>query len=150
MKSVFSLDGKWKIEADPNDIGKELGFFSPEIDSSSWQEVNIPCHWELEVPHYYKANPEIIWARKEFLLKDIGGRTKLESKLIYLYFKGIFYYADIYLNGYSLGHHEGYFKPFGFLINSYLKSENVLIIRVACMNEKDLGSKKQILGTFGH
>jgi len=60
MKSIFSLDGIWKIKADPDDRGKELGFFSPEFDSTSWHEVNVPCHWELEVPHYYKANPEII------------------------------------------------------------------------------------------
>ena len=150
MQILLSLNGVWKIKADPYDKGKDLNFFSPEFDSSSWCEVNIPCHWELAVPQYYNANPEIIWARKEFLLEEIGDYTRLESKLIYLYFKGIFYYADIYLNGHLLGYHEGYFESFGFLVNSYLKSKNVLILRVVCRNEKDLGSKKQILGTFGH
>ncbi len=150
MKFILSLNGEWRIKDDPLDRGKELGFFSPEFDSSSWHDVNIPCHWEVEVPEFYKKNPEIIWTRKEFLLEDIGGLRKLESKIIYLFFKGIFYYADVYLNGYFLGHHEGYFEPFGYIINSYLKSENVLIIRVVCKKEKDLGSKKQILGTFGH
>ncbi len=150
MKFILSLNGNWKIKADPYDKGKKLDFFSPEFDSSSWHEVNIPCHWELAVPHYYNANPEIIWARKEFLLEEIGDHTRLESKLIYLYFKGVFYYVDVYLNGNLLGSHEGYFEPFSFLVNSYLKSKNILILRVVCRNEKDLGSKKQILGTFGH
>lgn len=117
MKFICSLNGKWKIKSDHRDQGYKLGFFSPEFDCSSWHNVNIPCHWELAFPQYYKANPEIIWARKEFLLEDIGGQTKLESKLINICFKGIFYYADVYLNGYLLGHHEGYFEPFGFLIN---------------------------------
>jgi len=150
MKIIFSLNGEWRIKADQGDQGNELGFYSPEFDCSSWQKVNIPCKWELAIPEYYKANPEIIWIRKEFLLEDIGGQIQLESKLICLYFKGIFYHAEVYLNGCFLGHHEGYFEQFGFVINPYLKSKNVIAIKVVCKNEKDLGNKKQILGTFGH
>ncbi len=75
----------------------------------------------------------MIIARVDYFVKDV-----------------FFYYADVYLNGHFLGSHEGYFEPFGFLVNSYLKPKNVLILRVVCRNEKDLGSKKQMLGTFGH
>jgi len=150
MKFVLALNGEWKIKGDRFDQGKDSGFWSPEFDCSSWDEVNIPCHWEVEVRRYYRKNPEIVWARKEFLFEDLKDITKIGSKLYYLYFKGIFYYVDVYLNGYYLGHHEGYFESFGFIVNSYLKSTNVLVIKVVCKKEKDLGRKKQMLGTFGH
>ncbi|HUY00596.1 MAG TPA: hypothetical protein VMV49_13635 [Candidatus Deferrimicrobium sp.] len=146
----YSLNGKWKLCPDKEDRGKELGYCLNEIDTSQWLSVDIPCHWEVAIPAFYKNNPEIVWCRKEFTLEEIGGPDELESKLIRVIFKGVFYYAEVYLNGQFLGSHEGYFEPFSFIINPYLQEKNILTIIVKCFDEQNRGNKKQVLGTFGH
>ena len=48
-----------------------------------------------------------------------------------LRFAAVDYLADVWLNGEHLGHHEGYFAPFGFDVTDRLAKDNELVVRGA-------------------
>lgn len=150
MRIESSLNGAWKIQPDVQNQGKVLGYFKLDFDDSEWQAIDIPCHWELAIPKFYRDNPGVVWARKTFKRADIVDQANPQDMLTRLVFKGIFYYADVYLNGILVKSHEGYFDPFSINISNLLQDNNVIAVRVECRKEHDLGNKEQVLGTIGH
>lgn len=50
MKSssnFLSLNGKWKFKFVENADQRPMDFYKPELDESSWGEINVPAMWEL-------------------------------------------------------------------------------------------------------
>ena len=47
-----------------------------------------------------------------------------------LCFAAVDYFADVWLNDELLGHHEGYFAPFGFDVTERLRKNNEVLVRV--------------------
>ena len=47
-----------------------------------------------------------------------------------LCFAAVDYFADVWLNDELLGHHEGYFAPFGFDVTDRLRKNNEVLVRV--------------------
>ena len=47
-----------------------------------------------------------------------------------LCFAAVDYFADVWLNDELLGHHEGYFAPFGFDVTDRLQKNNEVLVRV--------------------
>ena len=45
-------------------------------------------------------------------------------------FASVDYFADVWLNDELLGHHEGYFAPFGFDVTDRLQKNNEVVVRV--------------------
>ena len=63
---------------------------------------------------------------------------------------GVFYQADVWLDGAYLGDPEGYFFPHSFDITglSRLASEHVLAVEVACPPQRNRKAKRTITGVF--
>lgn len=121
-KMSIDLSGSWSYCLDPNYIGEKEGYSGPNFDCSSWKTMTIPNNWYLtEVGDYFGA----VWFRTEFILSE-----DWSGKEIYLTFKAVDYYADVWLNGEYLGHHEGYFTPFEFRVTDILKpGQNILVVK---------------------
>ena len=117
---------------------------NPKFVDSTWQKINIPHDWVVELPfvkseqvemdsHGYKpvggAYPEtsIGWYRKHFSVDKSKSNKRFE-----LQFDGIYRNAEIWLNGFYVGSNFS-----GYLGNSYdvsdyinFEGDNVLVIRV--------------------
>lgn len=139
-----SLSGKWKMmtgdlaPADP---------YLPSVQDHSWEEITVPGNWFLQgIDH-----SGVIWFRRHFKV-DPG----LNGKLVKLVFEGVDYAADVWVNGYYLGFHEGYFSPFSFLISDMLRpgADNLLTVRVNSPYEepgRDWSLKKRLIkGVLSH
>ena len=123
QKSVIDLSGIWNYKVEEDSTFKELNYFLPEVDRSDWSKMKIPNNWYLtELGDFFGA----IWFEKEFELSD-----DFKSKNIFLKFSAVDYYADVWLNGKFLGHHEGYFTPFEFDVTDIVNQvgKNILIVR---------------------
>ena len=107
---------QWRVgtAADLKDFGNVLN------GSGEWTTVQIP--------HYGPpVGPAITYYRKTFKLSD--KMLKYENQFIR--FKGVDYWAEVYINGALVGSHEGFFAPFEFNITPYLnQGENVLLVKV--------------------
>jgi len=121
-KKSVDLAGSWKYVLDSEGDGENKKFFSVDYNRSDWKTMNIPNNWYLtEVGDYFGT----VWFSTEFSVpKDFDGKE------IYLKFRAVDYYADVWLNGVYLGNHEGYFTPFEFRVTDFLKpGENILVVK---------------------
>ena len=93
--------------------GDELAdYFSPDLDISNWHTMDIPQNWYLAGLNYH----DVIWFRREF-----EASAKWHGCAAQLRFDGVDDFADVWLNGERLGHHEGYFQPFTLQVWLYGK-----------------------------
>ena len=116
----------------------------PKFIDSTWQKINIPHDWAVELPfikseqvemdsHGYKpvggAYPEtsIGWYRKHFSVDKSKSKKRFE-----LQFDGIYRNAEIWLNGFYVGTNFSGYVGNSYDVSDYINFEgdNVLVIRV--------------------
>ncbi len=139
---MISLNGIWNAKPDNENVGEEKGYYEVNYDDSDWNSIKIPGHWQEEG---FPEHQGILWYRYHFQVSEEMMRF---FKIIRLQFKGVFYFCTIWLNEEKLGTHEGYFDVFEFNVQSLLDRENLLCVKVECMDEPDRSNKKQITGVF--
>ncbi len=115
----------------------------PTYDDTGWVPVGVPGQWRgnsafaaTDGPLLYRANFE----------------SSLERNRAWLCFDGIFYNADVWLDGSYVGDTEGYFVPHTFEVTDALRaaSAHTLALEVACARPDDLTQKRNITGVFQH
>lgn len=112
----ISLNGKWRYS-----------FESVPSKDSDWREMLLPSNWYLRGVDF-SGN---IYFQKSFRLEEVP-----TDKEFWLRFKGVDYFADVYLNGVFVGHHEGYFQPFMFNVTKIIREENSLLVKVGSPKEE--------------
>jgi len=112
------------------------------FDDSSWLARKLPGQWQ-QVPQFKDYGGNMLY-RYKFEFNPVAGRA------YYLRFNGVFYRANLWLNGYYLGRHAGYFDPFEYDVTFHLRDKNVLVAQVICPFENNKGAKTQITGVFGN
>ncbi len=121
------LDGAYAFTTDAAGTGEtgQVPFFAPGFDDSSWATVHVPDNYQVDVPgleKYYGA----VWYRTHFTLTS--AQSQAHDVII---FKGVDYFAKVWLNGTLLGEHEGYFDPIMFDVTGIAKAgDNVLAVKV--------------------
>jgi beta-glucuronidase len=146
-RQSMSLNGKWQYIVDPYETGfydyryKERAQTDAEAywnsdrprDKGDRKEhgytnkysLQVPGDWNSQDPKflYYEGT---VWYKRSFDYhkKDSRGR-------VFLYFGGVNYRADVYLNGRKLGMHKGGFTPFNFEVpDSLLRTTgNFLVVK---------------------
>ena len=116
------------------------GPYTLKFDSSDWKYVDLPHDWVVDLPyapeashsHGYKTvgykYPEtsVGWYRKAFTVpaEDYG-------KHIWLQFDGIFRDAQVWVNGFYLGHEPSGYATQTYDISEYLNygGENIVCVR---------------------
>lgn len=125
-----SLSGTWLYWKDHENKGLQLGLYKPNLDTSNWSKMKIPSNWHQQGLENYNG---VVWFRRQF---EIDGQ--LPDHHFFIYFKGVDYMADVWLNGCYLGHHEGYFGSFRFRIPRSVISQkdNILVVKVESPREE--------------
>ncbi|GAB4477530.1 MAG: glycoside hydrolase family 2 TIM barrel-domain containing protein [Anaerolineae bacterium] len=114
--TAIDLDGEWYYKAEDNPA-----FAGPELNHEGWPRMDIPQNWFLAGLDHHG----VVWFRRSFTYNPRKGYYAT------LCFDGVDYFADVYLNGVHLGHHEGYFEPFRLDATGHLREgDNILAVRV--------------------
>ncbi len=116
------------------------GPYSMKFDASGWKTVDLPHDWVVDLPYAAEAShshgykqvgykyPEtsVGWYRKTFTIpaEDYG-------KHLWLQFDGIFRNAQIWVNGFYLGHEPSGYATQTYDISEYLNygGENLVCVR---------------------
>jgi beta-glucuronidase len=124
------LDGAWRFALDPTRTGEPDRWFSPELDESRWDRVDVPHCWPLDPRYAYTGTA---WYRRPFdVPADLQGRhARLE-------FDAVFARARVWVNGQLAGSHEGGYTPFGFDVTPHLIAGRPNTIAVAVDNSWSL------------
>ena len=137
----FHLGDDWPDARALSKAGTCTGPAANKFNDSQWRAVNLPHDWEVELPFDQKANYKngfhaigtnfptnsVGWYRRTFQLppEDAGKRIWVE-------FDGVFREADVFVNGWFVGHHEGGYNGFRYDITDVANcgGNNVIAVRV--------------------
>jgi len=137
--TVVSLDGEWLLAVDPKNVGRaEKWFATPRPDA---KKTKVPWIIQDAFPGYHG----VAWYWRTFKVDAgasdgssprgsvLSSSTSRESQGRYLLrFWAVDYAADVWLNGVSVGRHEGGESPFVFDVTEAIKPDqpNLLSVRV--------------------
>ena len=140
----LELCGEWEYEP--------LAWTVLQPDGSiEAKTANLPAAGKMAVPSNWHLNG----------LKDFHGRVRFRRRFtveaefaaapVWLCFGGVDYFAEMQLNGQTLGRHEGYFEPFEMEVTGLVKrGENVLEVVVDAPREVEgtmwPNNKRQVKG----
>ena len=104
-----------------------------------------PCRATGATSQPFADNDDSLIYRKRFDLTPAP-----EGRRHFVTLDGVFYQADVWLDGAYLGDPEGYFFPHSFDITSLsrLATEHVLAVEVACPPQRNRKTKRTITGVF--
>jgi len=123
---------------------RRIGIGLDHIDDD-WTEVAVPGHWQATDEFRTSDGPLLYRHRFEQDRPEPGRRR-------FVTLDGVFYQADVWLDGAYLGDPEGYFFPHSFDITglSRLATEHVLAVEVTCAPQRQRAAKRNITGVFQH
>lgn len=120
-----SLDGRWQIIFDHENIGEQASWFEQHIfqTQQTRRPINVPSCWE-EIEEDYEG---VAWYSRTFTVP-----ANWQDKCVRLKFGAVNYVAEVWLNDRVVGFHEGGYTPFEFDVSDLLKSgrDNFLVVRV--------------------
>ena len=105
----------------------------------------MPGHWRSH-PQLADSDGPILYRTRFELAAPAAGTRR------WITFDGIFYQADVWLDGAYLGDPEGYFFPHSFDVTALcrLGDEHVLAVEVTCNPERGTRGRRNITGLFQH
>ncbi len=137
-----SLDGKWHFAFDDENIGIRNKWF---LELPSTEEIMVPFTYETQLSGIGDpTHHHTIWYEKEF--------EASERENLVLYFEGVDYEANVWLNGHLLGSHQGGYERFSYDLGTYLLSgNNKIVVRaqdsLSC--EQPRGKQRWLKDNFG-
>ena len=117
-RQTVSLNGQWDLAFDPANEGRKRRWHERFPRSV---KMAVPGVWEQVRPGYDGVG----WYRRRF-----RAPADWRGKVVRLRFGVVCYFAECWLNGQSLGSHEGAFVPFEFDVSRLLRADNELVVRV--------------------
>ena len=140
------LNGKWKFVTD---VKSSLNYKNAvaSLQKKNAKEMKVPMNWELAGLHNFSGS---VWFAKTFNSRGASNNLNI------IEFKGVDYFADVWLNDSYLGNHKGYFKSFYFDVTDLLNrnGSNLLVVKVNSPFEEPKKvwplKKKLIKGIFNH
>ena len=117
----FSLDGVWDFQIDSTNNGA--------IPEGEWRSVIVPMPWQAQFDDLRETSG-VAWYRRSFLVdQDLLQPANANAAIIH--FGAVDYHTTVWLNGKSLGEHEGGYLPFDFDITEALQEgANELLVKV--------------------
>lgn len=137
----FHLGDDWPDAENLRKGGVNAGPAGRKFDDSQWQTLNLPHDWAVALPfstnadydHGYKTvgpgfpSNSVAWYRRTFELPEED-----KGKRIWVEFDGVFRDAEVFVNGWLVGHHEGGYNSFRYDITDVVNrgGNNVIAVRV--------------------
>ena len=137
------LSGPW-VAAPADDDLRRVGI-GLDYDDGGWAPTAVPGHWRHS-DHLADSDGPVLYRHHFRADLPTGGQRQFVT------FDGIFYQADVWLDGAYLGDPEGYFFPHTFEITDLarLAEDHVLAVEVACAPQTNRTAKRNITGVFQH
>ena len=141
-KKWHLLDGKWDFAFDDKDCGLSEKWYE---GFEKTNEIVVPFTYETKLSGINKQeHHNVVWYQRE--IEVVAGKTST------LYFEGVDYHCEVWLNGNRLGEHKGAYERFSFELPEHLvEKKNRITLRVedslAC--DQPRGKQRWLKDNFG-
>ena len=122
--SYTCLNGVWEYQiTSDGEMPAEAG----------WKEIVVP----FALGSYLSGTTDelkpgqVLWYRRDFAYHPSTQRT-------FLNFEAVDQVCDVWLNGFSCGHHEGGYEPFSLDVSGWIKQDNQLVVRVTDSSDQGI------------
>lgn len=124
-QTILSLDGIWQFKTDPNQNGENQKWYQTDINTCSWDSIQVPGNWDLK--NEYAEYAGKAWYRRTF---NISAGWKW--KFLRLFFEYVSHDSKVWLNGKLVGEDHYGFLPFHYDISPYINfgSSNTIVVEV--------------------
>ena len=137
-RDVQSLNGDWQIIVDPMGAGTPGGFMDytsgiRNDDGMTLVEYDFETSDKVRVPGDFNTQDERLFFYQGWVwyYKKITKPEILTDEKLHLWFGGVNFSSEIFINGQAVGKHVGGYVPFSFDVTDALRvGENELIVRV--------------------
>ncbi|WP_018931075.1 glycoside hydrolase family 2 TIM barrel-domain containing protein [Gracilibacillus lacisalsi] len=142
-----NLNGEWYFHFSENPDKRINNFYQTDYDVSSWDQISVPAHWQLEgydYPQY--VNTRYPWIEHDDIKAPFAPTNynpvgqyvttfevpeKWADQPVVLHFAGVEAAFYVWLNGELVGYSEDTFTPAEFNLTPYLQAgENKLAVEV--------------------
>ena len=138
-----SLNGAWKFHFAKDPAQKAVGFEETDHDVSSWENINVPGHWEMQgwsVPIYldeeYPFPPDPPFVPHDY--NAVGSYVKTfeldenwNGRDIFIHFGGVRSAFYFWLNGEFIGYSQGSKTPAEFdITDKVITGNNRIAVQV--------------------
>ncbi len=140
---VVELSAEWRACLADDDVRRDgVGL---DHDDHLWPTVAVPGHWRSH-DEFASSDGPLLYRNRFHQEAPADGRRRFVT------LEGVFYQADVWLDGAYLGDPEGYFFPHSFDITdlSRLATDHVLAIEVSCSPQRNRTAKRNITGSLQH
>ncbi|MDQ8184209.1 sugar-binding domain-containing protein [Pelagicoccus sp. SDUM812002] len=138
-RKIFSLNGNWSFNWAAKPSERPIGFENPNFDASSWDQISVPSHWELQgfgIPIYtniinpfpktprsidHSDNPVGSYRHKYTIPSEWNGQR------VYLCFGGVSGAMYVWVNGQRIEYSEGSKSEAEFDITDSLQTGDRLL-----------------------
>jgi beta-glucuronidase len=121
----YLLGGRWLYRADPGDMGLREGFHR-DRGTARWRPVRVPSAFNARDFSQASYDGSVGWYRKDFRTPAAQHALRWAFR-----FESVNYRARVWLNGRSLGAHEGAYLPFELSAPAIKRrGVNRLVVRV--------------------
>ncbi len=117
----LNLNGTWEFEIDQGYSGRKRGLIERSLES----RIIVPFCPESELSGIgSKDFMRCVWYRRSFILPDSAAK-----KCVYINFGAVDYRCEVWINGISVGTHEGGYASFGLNITDAVREgENIVVV----------------------
>ena len=149
---ITYLDGTWKFRWSADPDSRPAGFFEPGYDVSGWDDIHVPCDWQMQgfgTPIYTNSRypfrrdhprvtgiPDRNWTAYENRnpvgsYVTVFNASDIPSHNWILEFEAVSSAFYVWVNGQKVGYSQNSMSPAEFDITSYLKEgQNLLAVEV--------------------
>lgn len=137
----MELSGDWLAAVADDDIRRNG--IALDTDVANWVPVSVPGHWQ-DHPDFASSDGPIMYRHAFCAPGPADGHRR------WITLDGIFYQADVWLDGAYLGDPEGYFSSHSFDVTtlSSFGDEHVLAVEVTCAPQPGTTGRRNITGVF--
>ena len=137
-RNNVSLNGNWHIIVDPMGAGTPGGFMNytsgvRNVDGMTLVEYDFEKSDQIRVPGDFNTQSERLFFYQGWVwyYKKITKPKVEDNATLHLWFGGVNFATEVFINGNPAGKHVGGYVPFSFDVTDMLhEGENELIVRV--------------------
>lgn len=161
--NTYTLSGGWKLASSETLMSSEKSIFSLDFDVSNWYDAIVPGT-VLTTLVERGVYPDPYWGVNNVFIPDSLSRMdwwyrvafdlpeEQQNKRISIYFKGINYKAEVWINYRLVGKIVGAFADAEFDITDYVSkdSKNILAVRILPPNNPGIPQEQNSISHGGN